>query len=179
MIYEINDNYYVRGLQESDLEGEYPKWFENQDVCKYNSHGKFIKTKEYFEEFYNSLNNESQLVWAICHKNDRHIGNISLQNISYINRNAEFAILIGNAEHWGKNISFLTSNVLINHGFEKLNLEKVYCGIAGTNKRMINLAERLGMKQEGCRRNQLYLEGKWVDMLEFGLLREEFYKINL
>jgi ribosomal-protein-alanine N-acetyltransferase len=49
MIYELSDNYSVRPFDETDLDGAYPSWFEDQDVCRYNSHGKFFKTKAYLK----------------------------------------------------------------------------------------------------------------------------------
>ncbi len=174
MIYPLDDNYHVRPLAESDIEGPYPSWFEDQEVCKYNSHGKFFKNLDYFRSFHQGLNGEDQLVWAISHKTDGHIGNIGLQNISFINRNAELAILLGDRRHWGKGISFKASLKLLEHGFLKLNLSRIYCGTAATNARMKKLALSLGMIQEGCRRAHLYLEGEWVDAIEFGILKEEF-----
>lgn len=174
MIYELPDGYYVRGLRESDLTGAYPYWFEDQDVCKYNSHGKFVKNADWFRSFYNQLNSEDQLIWAVCHKQDGHIGNISLQSISFINRNAEFAILIGDRNHWRKLVGLHAGLALLQHGFSKLNLERVYCGTAATNIGMQKLARRLGMVEEGRRRKHIFLDGEWIDMLEYGVLRNEF-----
>lgn len=178
MIYELNKEYFVRGLHESDLSGPYPSWFEDQEVCKYNSHGKFFKTADYFRSFYETLNGEDQIVWAICHTTDGHIGNISLQGISLVNRNAEFAVLMGDRRHWRKGVAFEAGTKLLYHGFCRLNLERIYCGLAATNLGMRKLAERLGMIQEGCRRNHLYLDGEWVDILEFGILKNEFSIVN-
>lgn len=174
MIYALNNEYYVRPMQESDLAGPYPSWFEDQEVCKYNSHGKYARSANYFRSFFDSLGGEDQVVWAICHSTDGHIGCISLQGLSFINRNAEFAVLMGHRKHWRKGVAFEAGRKLLEHGFFKLNLERIYCGMAAPNIGMRKLAERLGMVQEGCRRNHLYLEGKWVDMLEFGLLKSEF-----
>ncbi len=174
MIYKITDDYHVRGLCESDMAGSYQSWFEDQEICRYNSHGKFIKNTEWFREFYFGLNSEDKLVWAICHKNDGHIGNVSLQSISFVNRNAEFAILIGDSNHRNKGTGFNVGMVLLQHGFLKLNLKRIYCGTASTNLGMLNLALQLGMTEEGCRRKHLFLEGEWVDMLEFGILRNEY-----
>ena len=174
MIYQLNTDYYVRALEESDLEGEYPSWFEDQDVCRHNSHGKFFKTKDYFKCYVDGLNQEDRVVWAICHVHDGHVGNISLQELSFINRTAEFAILIGDRRHWGKGLGLLAGKKLIAHGLNKLDLQRIYCGTAATNQGMINLALALGMRQEGIRREHLYLEGCRVDMLEYGLLRSEF-----
>ena len=33
MIKQLNEQYYVRGLCEADIEGPYPLWFEDQEVC--------------------------------------------------------------------------------------------------------------------------------------------------
>lgn len=173
MIYRLSDEYFVRPFCEADLAGAYMSWFEDQDVCKYNSHGKFFKTAAYFRSFYESLDSENQVVWAICHNMDGHIGNISLQGISLINRNAELAILLGDKRHWGKGVAKMAGRKLIQHGFDKLNLERIYCGTAASNEAMKRLALALGMAQEGCRRSHLYLDGGWVDVIEYGLLKRD------
>lgn len=178
MIYTLRGDYYVRGLTSSDLDGPYLSWFEDQSVCRFNSHGKFIKTKEWLHGYYSSLNAEDKVVWAICHVEEGHIGNVSLQNISFINRSAEFAILIGNKQHWGKSVGLDASSTILRHGFHKLNLHRIYCGTADINVGMQRLAVKLGMTLEGRRRNNLFLEGEWVDMIEYGILSYEFSGIN-
>lgn len=178
MIYELNKDYFVRPFAESDLDGAYPSWFEDQDVCRYNSHGKFFKTKSHFKEYLNELTRKDGVVWAICHIEDGHIGNVSLQEISLINRTAEFAILLGGKRHWGKGVGMLVGQKLLGHGFNKLNLERIHCGTAATNEGMKRLAVALGMTLEGTRRSHYFLEGSRVDMLEYGILRREFEKIS-
>jgi len=176
MIYRLNENYYVRSLKLSDLDGAYPSWFENQEVCQYNSHGKFFKTDEYFQNYIKGLNANNLVVWAICHNKNGHIGNISLQNISFINRTAELAILLGEKDHWGKGVGLIASKVLLRHGFNKLNLNRIYCSTAKNNQGMQKISTGLGMKLEGERRQHLFLDGKYLDMLEYGILHSEFDK---
>lgn len=174
MIYTLGDGYGVRPLRADDLVGPYLSWFEDQEVCRFNSHGAFPKTAEYFRAYFEASNNEDRVVWAVCHDADGHIGNISLQSISLIDQNAEFAVLIGDRRHWGKGVALAAGRRLIEHGFSKLNLERVYCGTVATNVGMIRVAERLGMQLEGRRRSQRFLDGDWVDVVEFGLLRQEW-----
>jgi ribosomal-protein-alanine N-acetyltransferase len=174
MIYQLDDEYFVRSLLEQDLDGPYLSWFEDQDVCRYNSHGKFFKNRDYFKEYFQALNAEDRVVWAICHTADGHIGNISLQNLSSINRHAEFAILLGDRRHWGKGVARLAGEKLIGHGFDKLNLERIHCGTAAGNVAMRKLALALGMIEEGCRRSHCFIDGNWMDVIEYGLLRSEF-----
>ena len=173
MIYRLSNEYFVRSLDAADLDGPYLCWFENQEICKYNSHGKFFKSKQYFQDFYSNLDGQDKIVWAICHGVDGHIGNISLQDISLINRNAEFAILLGDSRHHGKGVSKLAGKKIIEHGFKKINLERIYCGTAATNDAMNRLALSLGMTKEGVRRSHLYLDGSWEDVVEYGLLKHE------
>ena len=174
MIYSLGNEYYVRALKEGDLEGPYPTWFEDQEICRYNSHGKFLKNEAYFRAFFDGLNSERQIVWAICHTTDGHIGNISLQDISFINRHGEFAILLGDKRHWRKGVALAAGRALVEHGFYKLNLERIHCGTAATNDGMRKLALALGMREEGRRTAHLYLEGEWVDVIEYGLLKRDY-----
>ena len=173
MIYSLPRGYFVRGLQQKDLQGPYPSWFEDQEVCRLNSHGKYVKTKEWFQNYLRAIDEEHQVVLAICHSDGTHVGNISLQGISKINRHAELAVLIGDRKHWGNSLGFHAATALMLHGFAKLNLERIFCGTAANNHGMKKLARRLGMKVEGRRRRHLFLEGKWVDTLEYGILRRE------
>jgi RimJ/RimL family protein N-acetyltransferase len=174
MIYKLSKTYFVRPLAEDDIDGPYTSWFEDQEVCRYNAHGKFFKTKAYFKDYLNELNRDDRIVWAICHIEDGHVGNVSLQRISLINRTAEFAIILGDKRHWGKGVGLTAGKKLLEHGFNKLNLERIYCGTAATNEGMKKLADALGMALEGTRRLHLFLEGSRVDMLEYGILRAEF-----
>lgn len=174
MIYQLSPDYFVRPLTMEDLGGPYPSWFEDQVVCRYNSHGKFFKTRAYFERFIQSLDREDHIVWAVCHVAEGHIGNISLQQIALINRTAEFAIILGDKRHRGRGVGLLAGRALLRHGFDKLNLERVYCGTAATNLGMQKLAVQMGMTLEGTRRKDLFLDGERVDVLEYGILRAEF-----
>lgn len=174
MIYKLSKDYFVRPLAEDDLDGPYPGWFEDQEICRNTSHGKFFKTRTHFREYITALNEEDRIVWAICHVTDGHIGNITLQRLSFINRSAEFAIILGDKRHWGRGVGLLAGRALLRHGFDKVNLERIYCGTAATNVAMKKLAVALGMILEGTRRRHLFLEGSWVDVAEYGILREEF-----
>jgi ribosomal-protein-alanine N-acetyltransferase len=171
---KVDSNLYLRPLSQLDLKGKYTDWFNDFLVTKYSSHGKFFKSKDYYSIYIKESNNEKNIALAIIHKKDGHIGNISLQNISQIDQNAEFAIIIGNKKYWNKKIAYKASFEIFYHGFLKLNLNKIYCGTAKSNIGMNKLAQKLGMKREGCRAKQLFLNGKFDDLIEYGILRKDF-----
>lgn len=174
MIYRLSDQYHLRDLRAGDLEGAYPSWFEDQEVCRYNSHGKFFPSRAELASYIEGCRGGDRVVMAICHEVDGHVGNVSLQGISSIDRSAEFAILLGDRRHWQRGLGELAARAILGHGFLKLGLERVHCGTAATNEGMQRLALKLGMSLEGRRRSQLFLDGERVDVLEYGILRSEF-----
>lgn len=68
------------------------------------------------------------------------------------------------------------AEVLIDHAFNRLNLHRLYCGTADNNIRMQKLAEKLGFIKEGIRRQALFKNGAYHDIIEYGKLREECIK---
>jgi len=187
IIYHFKDMYETKRLlltpfQAKDIENErYRSWFIDQEVCKYNSHGLFPKTEKELREFAENLGN-GNLVLKICfkdiHDNDgfvlNWIGNISLQHIDWINRSAEFAIVIGEKEYWGKGIAEEAARVLFYHGFCKMNLFRIWSGTSELNIGMIKVFEKLGMKHEGTFVRAQYLLGESHDVVEYGILSNWF-----
>ena len=162
----------LRELDIKDAYGNYPKWLNDKDVCRYNSHGDQEYTldmaKEYIE-FVNSSN--KHYVFAVIDKvKNLHIGNISLQNINKKNNNAEYAILIGEKNYWNGGYGFEASKLLISFGFKILNLHRLYCGTPITNKAMQKLAFKLGFKKEGIAKDAFFKDGKYYDVVLYGLI---------
>lgn len=163
---------YLRPLELSDADGAYPSWLNDPEVCRYNSHGEILYTYEMAQGYINSvINNPSCAVFAICLRDDnRHIGNIALQQISTKNRNAELAILIGEPSVYGKGIGYEAGKLLVGYAFDTLNLHRLYCGTHVENMSMQRLALKLGMREEGRRREALLKNGSFADIVEYGLL---------
>jgi RimJ/RimL family protein N-acetyltransferase len=166
----------LRSLKESDLKGPYVTWFNDAQVCQYNSHHFFPYYKEQAREYIKKVSGSGRdLVLAIVKKDTKaHIGNISLQRIDYLNRTAEFAIIIGDKKCWGKGYAKEAGCLIVHHGFTQLNLNRIYCGTSSENIPMQKLALYLGMKKEGKRRKALFKSNKYSDILEYGVLKNEF-----
>ena len=174
------ESIFLRGLCNEDAEGNYPGWFNLQDICIYNAHHRFPYTKAEAVSYVEQLKHDrTKLVFAIIEKqNLQHIGNISLNSIDYICRSADIAFIIGEKEYWGKGIAFEAGKLTIMHGFQQLNLHRVTMGTSADNAGMLRLAEKLGFIKEGARRQAHYKNGKYVDIIEFGLLKEEWGDIS-
>lgn len=172
----IGERIYLRALQKSDADGNYVEWFNTAEVCKFNNHHRFPylyrQAIDYIEFATNTR--ENVILAVVDSKTHRHIGNIALQHIDHIQRTAEFAILIGEREYWGRGFAYEASHLIINHGFTELNLHRIYCGTLQSNVGMQKLAEKLSFQKEGRRRQALYKNGHYQDVIEYGLLRHEW-----
>lgn len=166
----------LRVLEERDVDGPYATWLNDPEVCRFNSHARFPVGKEELKKYIRETKQTSSTqVFAIVTKRGAtHIGNISLQNIDYIDRSAELAIIIGDKRYWGKGIGLEAWKLMMNYGFRVLNLHRLYCGCANKNLGMKRIAGKSGMKPEGCRRDAFYKYGAYDDILEFGILETEY-----
>ena len=167
---------YLRPLRESDVDGPYLDWLNDELVCRGNSHHVFPYSREQALDFVrHATTNQQELVLAVVlRETDAHIGNVALSRIHPRNQAAEFSILMGDSRQWGQGFGLEAGRLLLEHGFTALNLERIGCGTFGTNEAMQKLAIALGMKQEGIRRAAVWKDGRRLDVVEYGILREEF-----
>lgn len=165
----------LRPLSLADADGPYPGWFNDPVVCRYNSHHVYPYSREQAIEYIRSAAGGPDLVLAIVDRQTgAHVGNVSLQEIDQRSRTAEFAIVVGDRGVWGKGLGTEAAWLILDHGFRELNLRRVAAGTLAANTGMRKLAERLGMREEGVRRQAMYKDGEYHDIVEFGVLREEF-----
>lgn len=167
---------YLRPLLESDAQGPYVSWFNDEEVCRGNSHHVFPYTPEMALAYIRTAaQGQDKLVLAILlDKDDRHIGNIALQHIHPIYRSAEFSIVIGDKSAWNKGYAKEAARLLCDHGFAAMNLNRIACGTFDDNLAMKRLALYLGMKEEGRRRQAAFKQGRYVDVIEYGVLKDEY-----
>jgi RimJ/RimL family protein N-acetyltransferase len=170
---------YLRPVELDDCKGPYLSWFNDEEVCRGNAHHIFPYTSEDLMNYISTSNkqrNDSLILAIISKKDDTHIGNIALQGIHPVYRAAELSIIIGDKTFWGKGYAKEAVSLLISHAFFSLNLRRISCGTYDTNISMQNLAKSLGMIEEGRRRQAEYKDGKYLDVFEYGLLKDEWVK---
>lgn len=166
----------LRALTEEDARGPYITWFNDAEVCRGNSHHVFPYTPDAALAYVRRANQTREhLTLAIVRTQDNaHIGNIALQGIHPVYRSAEFTIVIGDKSARGKGYSKEAARLLCSHGFFSLNLHRIGCGTFAENLPMVRLAEYLGMQVEGRRREAAFKNGKYIEVIEFGVLQAEY-----
>lgn len=112
---------------------------------------------------------------AITKENDDTIlGLVSLVSINYMNQSAEFHIMIGDKENQGQGMGTFAVNEMLKHAFYNINLQRVELTVLEDNERAKHLYEKCGLVYEGRMRQAKFKSGKFLDMLLYSMLRQEY-----
>jgi RimJ/RimL family protein N-acetyltransferase len=160
----------------------YTSWFNNPKVRKYlfgdlryRLPNTLEEIKKWFEPQQDGL--KDKIHFEIWHKNDnKPLGLIGLAYIDWIDRWGVAYIFIGDTDYWGHNIAGETTELLFKYAFNEINLNKISAWIAVENKPSQNAAKKVGFIFEGKLKQWLYIDGKYVDVKCFRLLKEEWIK---
>jgi ribosomal-protein-alanine N-acetyltransferase len=174
----VGKKLYLRGLEKSDLSGDYFQWANDSDVTRYMFMGSRPNNLENLEEEYESLrkSNTDIALLIVDKKTDKVIGTTGFYRIDWIGRTAEYRIVIGGKEFWGRGHGTETAKLMLCYGFEKLNLNKVWLGVNVENPVAIKSYENAGFIREGVLRQEIYRNSKYYDAIRMSVLREEYYK---
>ncbi len=168
----------LRPVRRSDI-NLFLKWFNDQEVIQYLSN--YLPMTEMAEEkWIESLattRSKTDVVFVMEVKegsSKKPIGNTGLHGIDSKDQNAWFGIVIGEKDYWSRGYGTEAAQLLIEYGFQQLNLRRISSAVVEFNERSIRMHEKLGFVEEGRRRKATYVNGRFWDDLVYGLLREEW-----
>ena len=136
----------------------------------------FLNSKNYISDCKRRAAEKTDFSFAII-INKNIVGRIGLHHINYPNRIAEIGYWLADGLQ-GKGIMHQCCKALINHAFTALGLNRIEikCGIGNDKSRAI--AEKLQFKQEGILRQAELLNGKFIDLYLYAMLKDEWHQIN-
>jgi [ribosomal protein S5]-alanine N-acetyltransferase len=127
------------------------------------------------------VNNKTQLYLAICligKKNDL-VGYLSVTNIDFWNRKAEWGGIIIGAKFANKGYATEAAKLMLQHVFEELNLNRFSGYWLETNKASLRIAEKLGFTKEGLIREIVFKKNKYHNAYVMSILREEYLRLKM
>jgi RimJ/RimL family protein N-acetyltransferase len=101
------------------------------------------------------------------------IGHTALWNTFSTHQDAWISIGIGNREHWGKGYGTEAMQLVMDFGFDELDIERITLITFEYNRRAIRAYEKLGFAHEGRVRGMLLRYGRRWDGILMGILRQE------
>ncbi len=108
----------------------------------------------------------------------RPIGNCQFIQIDWRNRSAELGIMIGEKSCWNQGYGTETVLLLLEHGFQTLNLHRIWLQVFSKNARGMRAYEKAGFITEGKFRQAHYQHGQYFDVYLMSVLKAEWQNMN-
>lgn len=172
----LGENIYLRPLDMDDVNDNYLHWINDEEVIQYLA-TTFPITREGLENFVKSiLNNHNFSFFAIIEKEtNNHIGNVKLGPIDWINRTANFGLMLGEKSSWGKGYANEAFNLLLKYAFKTLNLHKLWDIAADSHIASIKSLEKVGIKIEAKLSQHSFKNGKYEDAVVVSITSDEYF----
>jgi len=122
---------------------------------------------------------EKEINFAIClTESSEHIGNMYLREIDYVSRNALLGAFIGNQEHRGKGYASEALLQVAEYAFYVLGLNRLYMYVLADNAGAVKHLQKCGFLVEGTMREHSFKNGKFKDVLIFGMCESDYKEHN-
>lgn len=169
----VGEKCYLSPVSLEDIE-KYTEWVNDMETGMFMLFAPGVYDLEKEKRLLGQLI-EQDTVFAIIEKDsNKLIGNCGLHQISSVHRKAVFGIFIGDKNYWSAGIGTEATLLLLDFGFNVLNLNQISLDVMEYNVRAIRCYEKCGFQLMGRKRQSIYIAGKYHDMLCYDILAEEF-----
>lgn len=174
----IGDTLELRPLREEDP-AAICRWFADRTVTRFLSSRHPSSPEGEAERLRRLATSNDDIAWAITRRSDASaIGTIGLHGVSWRNRFAEIAFVIGERNEWGKGYASGAVALATRYAFLELGLHKTFANVISGNAAARRAVEKNGYRECVIFRSARYAAGQWRDLWMAELLVEEWSAIN-
>jgi len=167
----------LRGLEVEDA-AEILRHFNDMEVRRFLASPLPLSREEeeqWIRSTWERRRTGADYIFGIEYKKTRQlIGTCGLHHVNPIHRRAELGIAIWNKQYWGQGLGTEALHLLLNYGFNILNLHSIYLTVIDFNVRAQRAYEKVGFRQAGRHRQAIFRDGAYHDLLIYNLLAEEY-----
>jgi len=166
----------LRALDVEDS-NEFYHWSGDREVTQFSlSSYAYPQSRADISKWLSTINNNSKTVsfGICCAESGKLVGYAGIASISTLNRCAEYFILIGNREFWGKGIATQVTRLVTDYGFNTLGLHRIELTAFAINSAAIRAYEKAGYVHEGVKRQSGFRHGKFLDKVQMSVLSHEW-----
>ncbi|MGE6204400.1 GNAT family N-acetyltransferase [Guptibacillus hwajinpoensis] len=171
---------YLRPIENSDLDLFYTKALWDEEGRRLTG-TQTVFSRVGVQNWFDRISvDSSRIDLILClQETDQPIGDIAMLDIDHQNRKAVVRISIFDSAFWGNGFGTEGMSLLLEYGFNVLNLNRIGLDVFAFNERGIKSYKKLGFKQEGRIREDLFYNGDYHDSILMGVMKNEFQKYNL
>ncbi len=177
----IGERVRLRAMERQDLP-RYVAWLNDPEVIQgLQIHYPLSQAQEehWFENVLKKPVDEQPVAIEVLHEDTwKMVGNCGFFNIDWRCRSAEVGIFIGDKAVWNQGYGTQAMRLMLKHGFDNLNLNRIQLDVYETNPRAIRAYEKAGYTLEGRKRQAMVKGGMYIDVLIMSILRSEWIEQN-
>ena len=136
-------------------------------------------TLEQIQNFYATVGEaDDRADYAIIPKTDstQTVGEVVLNEIDWTNRSSSFRIALFGQQFFGKGYGTEATELIIQYGFENLDLHRIELEVYDFNPRAARVYEKVGFRREGVKRDTLLWDGVYHNAIVMSILKPEYEK---
>ncbi len=169
----VGERIYLSPLSFEDAE-KFTEWINDLEASLNLGNAHQIINLQDQQKFLEELNEKGHH-FAIVEKSlDELMWSCGLMDTDQIHSTAELGIFIGNKKYWDKGYGREAVNLLLDFGFNILNLRNIMLTAYQYNPRALKCYEKVGFTEIGRRRKARQIGGNFYDEIFMDILTEEF-----
>lgn len=142
-----------------------------------NRHNSILDSESFVSKNLDSYKNKEGIYWAIIDKQSgQFAGDFSFWKIDKSNQRGEIGYSL-KPQFWGKGYMPETMKVLLDFGFNKLNLHSIKANVNPDNENSKHVLEKMGFKKEAYFRENYFFKGKFLDSEIYCLLEADLVAV--
>ncbi len=138
------------------------------------------KSLQWYIKKTNDLANSDAFVYKVVDEAQQlTIGHISLGSISRKNRSGRISrVLVGHDAYKGKGLCTTLIRLILEVGFQQLNLHRISLGVYTDNTSAFNCYKKAGFVVEGISRDVLFWKDNFRSLAEMSMLEDEWRSLQ-
>jgi RimJ/RimL family protein N-acetyltransferase len=148
-------------------------WINDHESVSLNSYYMPVHEKSHLQWFDKIQQQTDVIIFGIRRREDNQlIGYCQLRDIHPIHHNAELRIRLGEKGTRNKGYGTDAVRLLVEFGFDNLNLHRIYLTVLANNSAAIHVYEKIGFIREGLLRQAAYIDGIYNDVVLMAILQK-------
>ena len=161
-----------RKITRDDLE-MIRQWRMLPEVTKYMYTDPMLTLDDQTKWFEKIKGDQSRRDWIIQYDGE-DVGLANITNIDNFNKNCDWAYYLASVNIRGKGIGKAVELNMHHYVFEELGLHKLCCTVFSWNELVINIHKKYGSRIEGIRKEHIFKNGKFHDIVEMAILKSDW-----